>query len=161
VSVQGAAWQRLRYYLSYAFVDATYQTDVTLASVTNPSGVQVRSGDTIPGIPQQNLKFGAEVAVLKNLWVGADVISISGNYLRGDDSNQQTKVSGYTLLTLNARYVPVKHLEIWGRIDNATNAKYATAGAVNWNAFSDPISVQRFVAPGAPIGGWAGVKLRF
>ena len=51
--------------------------------------------------------------------------------------------------------------EIWGRVDNVTNARYATGGAFNWNAFADPISVQRFVAPGAPIGGWGGVKVRF
>jgi iron complex outermembrane receptor protein len=159
--LQGAAWRRLKYHLSYAFVDATYQTSVTLASVTAANGVAVTPGDRIPGIPQQNLKFGAEVAVLDNLWLGADVISVSGSYLRGDDGNQQAKVGGYTLLNLNVRYVPVKFLEIWGRVDNATNASYATSGALNWNAFADPISVQRFVAPGAPIGGWAGVKVRF
>ena len=51
------------------------------------------------------------------------------------------------------RYAPIKYVEIWGRVDNATNASYATAGALNWNAFADPIGVQRFVAPGAPIGG--------
>ena len=45
----------------------------------------------------------AEVAVLPNFRIGADVVSVSGSYLR----------------------------------------------------------VQRFVAPGAPIGSWAGVKLRF
>jgi len=55
----------------------------------------------------------------------------------------------------------IKHLEIWGRVDNATNAHYATAGALNWNGFSDSISVQRFVAAGAPIAGWGGVKVRF
>jgi iron complex outermembrane recepter protein len=159
--VRGSAWKRLTYYLSYAFVDATYQTDVTIASVTDANGVHVRPGDSIPGIPQQNLKAGAEVAALDNLWIGADVISVSGNYLRGDDGNQQAQVSGYTLLSLHARYVPVEFLEIWGRVDNATNARYATAGALNWNAFANPIGVQRFVAPGAPIGGWAGVKLRF
>jgi len=49
----------------------------------------------------------------------------------------------------------------WGRVDNVTNADYATAGARNWNAFADPIGVQRFVAPGAPIGGWGGVKVWF
>ena len=161
VGLQGSAWKRLKYYLSYAFVDATYQTNVTLASVTAANGVQVKPGDSIPGIPQQNLKFGAEVAVLENLWIGADVISVSGSYLRGDDGNQQAKVNGYTLLNLNVRYVPVKFLEIWGRVDNVTNAAYATGGALNWNAFADPIGVQRFVAPGAPIGGWAGVKVRF
>jgi len=159
--LQGSAWKRLKYHLSYAFVDATYQSSVTLASVTDPNGVQVKPGDSIPGVPQQNLKFGAEVAILDNLWLGADVVSVSGNYLRGDDANQQAKVSGYTLLNLSVRYRPVKYLEIWGRVDNVTNANYATAGALNWNAFDDPISVQRFVAPGASIGGWAGVKVRF
>ena len=161
VGLTGSAWKRLKYYLSYAFVDATFQTDTTLASVTEPNGVKVRPGDSIPGIPRQNLKFGAEVAVLDNLWIGADVISVSSSYLRGDDGNQQAKLSGYTLLNLGVRYAPVKYLEIWGRVDNATNARHATSGALNWNAFADPIGVQRFVAPGAPIGGWAGVKVRF
>jgi iron complex outermembrane recepter protein len=93
--------------------------------------------------------------------MGADVISVSGSYLRGDEANHQPKVGGYTVLSLNVRYLPVKFLEIWGRVDNVTNANYATAGALNWNAFADPIGVQRFVAPGAPIGGWGGVKVRF
>lgn len=106
VGLQGSAWKRLKYYLSYAFVDATYQTQVTLASVTDANGVPVKPGDSIPGIPQQNLKFGAEVAVLDNLWIGGDVISVSGNYLRGDDGSQQAKVSGYTALNLNVRYAP-------------------------------------------------------
>ena len=158
---KGSAWKRLKYYLSYAFVDATYQTSATLASVTQPNGVQIQPGDSIPGIPQQNLKFGAEVAVLSNLWIGADVVSVGGSYLRGDDANQQAKLSGYTILNLGIRYAPVKYLEIWGRVDNATNANYATSGALNWNAFADPIGVQRFVAPGAPIGGWGGVKVKF
>jgi outer membrane receptor protein involved in Fe transport len=159
--LQGSAWKRLTYYLSYAVVDATYRTTMTLASVTVANGVPVKPGDSIPGIPQQNLKLGAAVAVLDNLWIGGDVISVSGTYLRGDDGNQQARVSGYTVLNLNVRYAPVKLLEIWGRVDNATNANYATAGALNWNAFAGPIGVQRFVAPGAPIGGWAGVKVRF
>jgi iron complex outermembrane recepter protein len=161
VGLQGSAWKRLTYYLSYAYIDATYQTSVTLASVTALDGVPVKPGDRIPGIPPQNLKFGARVGVLDNFWIGADVISVSGSSLRGDDGNQQPKVSAYTLLGLTVRYVPVTFLEIWGRVDNVTNARYATAGALNWNAFADPISVQRFLAPGAPIGGWGGIKVRF
>ena len=159
--LQGSAWKRLTYYLSYAYIDATYQTSVTLASVTALDGVPVKPGDRIPGIPPQNLKFGAQVGILDNLWVGADVIATSGSYLRGDDNNQQPRLSAYTLLGLNVRYVPFEFLEIWGRIDNVTNARYATAGALNWNAFAAPISVQRFLAPGAPIGGWGGIKVRF
>jgi outer membrane receptor protein involved in Fe transport len=129
--------------------------------VTDPDGVRVKAGDRIPGIPQHNLKIGAEFAVLENLWVGGNVIGASGSYLRGDDGNRLPKVGGYTILNLHARYTPIKHLELWARIDNATNADYATAGALNFNAFADPIAVERFVAPGAPIAGWVGAKVRF
>ena len=44
VGLQGSAWKRLKYYLSYAFVDATYQTNVTLASVTDPNGIHGEAG---------------------------------------------------------------------------------------------------------------------
>jgi len=160
VGLQGR-WKWLRYFLNYAFVDATYQSDETLASVTDPNGVQVKTGDHIPGIPAQNLKLGAEVEILKNLFLSANVIYVSGSYLRGDDGNHQPKLADYTTLNLGVRWVPIKNLELWGRVDNVTNTHYSTAGALNFNAFADPIAVQRFAAPGAPIAGWVGAKVRF
>jgi iron complex outermembrane recepter protein len=160
VGLQGR-WKWLKYFVSYAFIDATYRSDETLASVTDPNGVQVKTGDHIPGIPAQNLKVGAEVEPLKNLFLSANVIYVSGSYLRGDDGNHQPKLPDYTTLNLGVRWVPIKHLEVWGRVDNVTNAHYSTAGALNFNAFADPIAVERFVAPGAPIGGWGGIKVRF
>jgi iron complex outermembrane recepter protein len=155
------AWKRLRYVLSYAYVDATYQSDETLASVTEAGGVRVRAGDRIPGIPAHNVKVGAEVEIVKNVWLGADVIATSGSFLRGDDGNRRAPVDGYAILNLHARYQPIRNVELWARVDNATNAEYETVGALNFNAFASPIAVERFVAPGAPIGGWAGVRLSF
>jgi len=160
LALQGR-WKRLEYFVSYAYIDATYQSDETLSSVTDPNGVSVRSGDHIPGIPAQNLKMGVDVEILKGFFAGANVIYASGSYLRGDDSNQQPKLNGYTTLNLSFRYRPVKHVELWGRVDNVTNAHYATAGALNFKAVADPIAVERFVAPGAPIAGWGGVSVRF
>jgi len=157
----GGAWKRLRYFLSYAYVDATYQSDETLASVIEADGVRIRAGDRIPGIPQHNLKLGVEVEILKDLWIGADVIATSGSFLRGDDGNRRGKADGYGLLNLHARYQPFKHVELWARVDNATDAHYATGGALNFNAFGNSIAVERFVAPGAPIGGWGGVRVTF
>ena len=154
-------WKRLRYFLSYAYVDATYRTDETLASVTAADGVQVRAGDRIPGIPQHNLKLGAEVSISKDLWIGADVIATSGGFLRGDDGNRRTRVDGYGILNLHARYRPIQHVELWARVDNVTNADYETGGALNFNAFGNPIAVERFLAPGPPIAGWAGVRVSF
>lgn len=160
VALQGR-WKRLDYFLNYAYIDATYQSNETLASVTDPNGVRVQTGDHIPGIPAQNLKVGVEAEVLADFFAGANVIYASGSYLRGDDGNNQPKLDGYTTLNLSFRYRPIKHVELWGRIDNVTNAHYATAGALNFNAFANPIAVERFVAPGAPIAGWGGVSVRF
>ena len=157
----GGEWKRLRYSLSYAYVDATYQSDETLASVTEADGVRIRVGDRIPGIPQHNLKLGAEVEILKDLWFGADVIATSGTFLRGDDANRRAKVDGYAILNLHARYRLFPHVELWARVDNATNAHYETGGARNFNAFGNPIAVERFVAPGPPIAGWGGVRVSF
>jgi outer membrane receptor protein involved in Fe transport len=154
-------WKRLEYFVSYAYVDATYESAETLASVTEPSGVAVKPGDRIPGIPRHNLKAGGEVAVLNNLWLGADVIATSGSFLRGDDGNRRAKLDGYGVLNLHVRYQPIKHLELWARVDNVTDTEYATAGALNWNAFANPIAVERFAAPGPPISGWVGVRVQF
>jgi outer membrane receptor protein involved in Fe transport len=154
-------WKRLRYFASYTYTDATYETNTTLSSVTDTDGVPVRRGDRIPGIPQHGLKVGAEVALLRSLWLGGDVIATSGSVLRGDEANRHATLHGYAVLNLHARWQPIKHVEVWGRIDNVTDADYETAGALNFNAFADPIAVERFAAPGAPIAGYAGVRVRF
>jgi iron complex outermembrane recepter protein len=160
VGLQGR-WKPFGYFVNYSYIDATYQSSETLASVTDPNGVRVRRGDHIPGIPAHNLKVGAEVEIVKDFFAGANVIYASGSYLRGDDGNNQPRLDGYSTLNLAFRYAPIKRLELWGRVDNVTNARYSTAGALNFNAFTDSIAVERFVAPGAPIAGWVGAKVRF
>lgn len=153
--------KKLNYFLSYAFVDATYESAETLASFVDAAGVPVEEGDSIPGIPQHNFRVGAEYEVYTNFWLGGDVIAASSTYLRGDDGNNLPEVDGYAILNLQARYAPSKHFELWGRIDNVTDADYETAGIRNFNAFADPIAEERFLAPGAPLAGWFGVKARF
>lgn len=152
---------KLNYFVSYAFVDATYESEETLASFVDAAGVPVEEGDRIPGIPQHNVKVGAEYEVFNNFWLGGNVIAASSNYLRGDDGNNLPEVDGYAILNLQARYAPSKHFELWGRIDNVTDADYETTGTRNFNAFADPIAEERFLAPGAPLAGWFGVKARF
>src|SRR5262249_11938156 len=70
-SIHGGAWKRLTYSASYAFIDATYQSSVTLASVTDANGIPVQPGDRIPGIPRHSLKVGAEVGLLDSVWGGS------------------------------------------------------------------------------------------
>jgi outer membrane receptor protein involved in Fe transport len=155
-------WKAVDWFVNYGYVDATFQSNETLASVVEPDGVQVEKGDRVPGIPEHNLKFGADWNVIPDWWwVGGSVVYASDQFLRGDEGNNFDTVDDYTVLNLRTRVKLTEYAEVWGRIDNVTNADYATGGARNFNAFSDPVAEERFLAVGAPIAGWVGIKLRF
>lgn len=159
------AWDRFSYFLNYSYIKATFEDNITLASVINAAGQAVRSGNSIPGIPEHTLKFGLGYEVFKNFFVGSDVFVSSGSYLRGDESNSLPRTDAYATWDLNARYV-YKQFEFWARVENVLNAKYQTAGIVNFNAsanliFNDAIGVERFAAPGQPIAAFFGVKYSF
>ncbi|MBO0883647.1 MAG: TonB-dependent receptor, partial [Mycobacterium sp.] len=70
---------RWKVYANYTFVDATYQTALTLQSPFNPFSnpntgtVNVTPGDHIPGIPAHRFKLGAEYQVTDAWKIGADL----------------------------------------------------------------------------------------
>ena len=154
-------WESVHWSVNYGFVDATYESDETLASVVEPDGIQVQEGDRIPGIPEHNLKAGVDWAILPKWSVGGTLIYASDQFLRGDDSNELDTVDDSAIVNLRTRFHPWKHVEVWARIDNLFDSDYETGGTRNFNAFADPIAEERFLAPGAPRAGWVGVKLRF
>src|SRR5262249_33511224 len=76
---------RLTAYVSYALVAATFDADITLPSPSNPladaaGDIQVRRGDTLPGIPRHRVKFGAEYVVADGLTLGGDVQVMSSQF---------------------------------------------------------------------------------
>ena len=154
-------WESVHWSVNYGFVDATYESAETLASVVEPDGIQVQEGDRIPGIPEHNLKAGADWAIFPKWSVGGTLIYASDQFLRGDDSNELDTVDDYAIVNLRTRFDPWEHVELWARIDNLFDSDYETGGIRNFNAFSDPIAEERFLAPGTPRAGWIGVKLRF
>ncbi|MGQ0621473.1 MAG: TonB-dependent receptor [Panacagrimonas sp.] len=156
-----AGWGRLDVYASYAFIDATYESAVTLASFVEAAGTEVEPGDRLPGIARHNLRLGADYALLESVSVGADFSATGKTYLRGDDGNDLPQLDAYAIINLRVRYEPTPHFELWGRLDNAADTDFETAGTRNFNAFADPIEEERFLAPGAPRAGWVGVKARF
>lgn len=156
-----ATWERTELYANYAFVEATYESAVTLASFVEAEGTQVDPGDRLPGIPRHSLRLGADYTLLPSLSVGGDLSATGKTYLRGDESNELDQLDAYAVINLRLRYEPNPHLEFWGRVDNVADTEFETAGTRNFNAFADPIEEERFLAPGAPRAGWVGVKARF
>jgi len=158
------ATKRLAWYANYSYIDATFGSEERLASVVNPEGLYVKSGDTIPAIPKHNVKLGLDVAATKQLSIGANMTHASGSYMRGDESNQLDKTSSYTVFNVNARFAVTDNIQFWLKVDNVFDKEYNTAGIRNFNAFpagGGEIEEERFVAPGAPRLAWVGMKVNF
>jgi iron complex outermembrane receptor protein len=165
-------------YANYSFVQATFQSPLTVPSPSNPyqdalGDLQVVPGDHLPGIPDHRLKLGADYEVLAHWTVGATLNLVSSFYYVGDESNQLSAIPGYTTVNLHGTYKPVAHLEVFASINNLLNRKYAT-----WGILSDPTGVgapgvpadgvtngpgvdNRFLSPSAPFQAFAGLRMTF
>lgn len=165
-SLSGTALdRRLKWFANYTFLDATYLTSFVENSVNHPDAdsdglIAVNKGDQIPGLPRNNLKFGADFALTQAISIGADVIATSGQYLRGDEANLLGKTAGYALLNVRANYAINAHLSIFARADNIFDRHFYTFGTLG-----DPTTVyptfedSRFFGPGQPRAAWIGFKV--
>lgn len=165
-------------YAGYNFVDATFQSHVTLPSPNNPLNVDgdddftidVRPGDRLPGVPAHKFKAGFDYGLTSRWRVGADLIAASNQIFFGDESNQNTPLGGYAKVNLHTSYDVTDNIEIYGLIDNLFDAHYGVYGtyfdyedtndsgaALGSIVFTDA----RTIIPAPPITAYGGVKVRF
>ncbi len=174
------SWNRWTAYANYTFVDATYQSNLTLSSPRNPlatvdpvlgSIVNVVPGNHIPGIPAHRFKLGGEYAVTDAWKLGADLNYVGSQYLLHDDSNLNPKVPAYWVMNLHTSYQVTKNVEVFGLVQNLFNQRYysagtffstagfnnSTPGGTNLFTFNDP----RTFLPGMPLAAYAGIRATF
>ncbi len=159
----------LQLYASWALVDARFLDPLTLNSrspfADADGNIQVMPGNRIPAIPRNRVKFGADYSVTDAFKVGGDALFVASQYYAGDESNQAVRLPGYTVFNLHASYQINKTYQIYGRIDNIFDNRYATYGTffqrddvpnfANGGAeFTDP----RTVTPARPRAFYAGLK---
>jgi iron complex outermembrane receptor protein len=167
---------RWHVYANYTFIDATYQSAMTLQSPNNPAAaadgtIQVVPGDHIPALPSQRFKAGFEHHVTDAFTVGADLNIVGSQYLLHDDSNQNPKVPNYWTVNVHTSYQLNEHVQLYGLIQNLFDQHYYsigtfwnnagfnsnTFGASNFLALSDP----RTFVPGMPFAAYGGIKATF
>jgi outer membrane receptor protein involved in Fe transport len=163
---------------NYGYIDATFESALTLNSPANsssdPTGdIQVSPGNKVPGIPEHSIKLRLEYDFTEAVSVGTNVMYLSSQYARGDENNQDAngKIPGYTLVNLDARYQHNKRLMFFGRITNLFDQEYETLGVLGENFFNGPgrtfdanpvnVTDEQFRSTGAPRGIWVGVKYDF
>jgi outer membrane receptor protein involved in Fe transport len=158
LGLSGLVLDTLNWYLSYGFVDATYQTTAVLSNALGSE--TVTPGSRIPSIPQNTLKFGSEYEIFHNLFFGGDLQYVSSQYARGDDQNIYPQIPSYTVVNLNTRYVINKHVELFAMGRNIFDNHYASFGQLGQNFFQNN-QTTTFMGPGAPATGYAGVRIHW
>jgi len=169
-------WDRWNAYANYTYIDATYQTALTLQSPNNPfansnGNIFVVPGDHIPAIPDYRFKVGAEYQITDAWKVGADLNVIGSQYLIHDDANQNPTVPPYWVVNMHTSYQLTKNIELFGVVQNLFNQHYysagtfvstagftsSTPGASPFLALNDP----RTYLPGMPLAIYGGLKVKF
>jgi iron complex outermembrane recepter protein len=158
-------------YFAYSHIDASYQTTFTEASGDNPAAdpdgnVTVNRGNKLPGIPANQVKFGAYFKVTPGWTIGGVGIAASNAYLFGDEANLTPKLPGYFTLNLSTTYQVNKNVQVFAWANNITNTRYYTFGTfaptssvylVEAPNATDP----RSYSPAAPASVFGGVRITF
>jgi outer membrane receptor protein involved in Fe transport len=169
-SLKSSRWQMRA---SYAFIDARFLDSLLLQSnspFADPTtgNIQVSPGNIIPTIPRHRIKASFDYSVTDAFKVGGDALWVSSQYFFGDDSNQAPQLPSYAVFSAHASYQIDKTYQIYGRVDNIFDNRYATYGnffetdaipnfANGGNPFTDP----RSLAPARPRAFYAGLKATF
>lgn len=163
----------------YTRLAATYRSPTCIVSEANSSAetsanctgndeIEVRSGDRLPGIPQNLLKLDLGWRVLPALRLGANLQAQSATFVRGNENNRHQsdgvdfngsgRSPGFAILNLQANWNLGSGWNLLGKVHNVLDRRYNTGGMLGENAFDAAGTLQgpddwrdeQFVAPGAP-----------
>jgi len=161
----------LHAYFGYSYTDATFQSGFVESAGSNPLGdvngnLTIVPGDRLPGIPANQMKFGASYQVIEPWIVGLSGIYQSGQYLFGDESDLNPRLPGFTTVNVRTSYQITPNFQLFGRIENVTDARYYTYGTFAptnsvYLAQAPYATNPRSYSPAAPIGWFAGARVTF
>jgi len=166
ISYRNAKWL---VYAGYNYVDATFQSSLTLNSPNNPLNpapgshfvTEVHPGDRLPGIPAHKFKAGVDYRIADVWRAGVSLLAASNQVFFGDEANLNARLPGYAIVGIHTSYDLTKNMQVYGIINNLLDKHYATYGTyfdiTSVSGFSDP----RTVVPAQPFAAYAGLKVRF
>jgi outer membrane receptor protein involved in Fe transport len=159
-------------YASYTFVDARFRDPLQLASnspFADANGnILVFPGDQLPAVPRHRFKAGVDVNVTEKLKIGGDALVVSSQYFVGDESNQFPKLPGYAVFNAHASFQVDKNFQLYARVDNIFDSRYATFGTFfdtaavpNFANGGAPFTDPRTLAPARPRAVYGGMRITF
>jgi len=157
--------------VSYSYIDATFESPISLSSPNNPAAdangnIQVQPGNRLPGIPKNRLKLDTDYAVTDKWSIGGNLIFETSQFFFGDSSNQNAPLAGFFLVNLRSSYQVTDNVEAFVLVENLFDRKYSTFG-IYGDVTKTPLpgvdnpSDPRFISVGPPLAAFGGVRIRF
>jgi outer membrane receptor for Fe3+-dicitrate len=181
----GGKLAALKWHASYSLVDATYRSSFELNAGANSTAdangnILVVPGNRLPLTPRNTGRLRLDYAVTGNWDVGATLIATSGSFLHGNENNANQpdgvtvlgsgQIGGYCVVNLDTTYRLGRLTEVFVKVANVLDRKYATAGFLTHSAFDasgsfrpDPNTWvgENSVSPAQPFAVWAGVRVHW
>ncbi|WP_114325789.1 TonB-dependent receptor [Candidatus Colwellia aromaticivorans] len=153
---------------SYNYLKATFESPFVSFSPVNPLGAnrQVSPGDVIPGQPQHQFKLHADWQINQDISVGTELLYSSDSYYRGDEANENKKISAYSLVNVYFSYQITSQLNLSAKVDNVFDHQYETFGTYGeadevLEDFYPDVEEPYFVGPARPRSFSVGVNYKF
>ena len=185
---------RFKWSSSYSYIRATYDSDFNLLSGSNSSAIdnviEVKKGNRMPSIPEQQFKLRAQFDVTPKWSIGTNLVYFSDQYVMGNENNKHQagaagclnnntgslrnndiacgsgKIGDYTVVNLDSQYNFGGGWKAFAKAINIFDNDYYVAGRLAETmfdasgAYNDEIK-SRGVIPGAPRAAWIGVRYEF
>ncbi|MBS0579245.1 MAG: TonB-dependent receptor [Proteobacteria bacterium] len=181
----GGKLAALTWRASYSFIDATYRSSFALSAEGNSTAdangnIRVTAGDRIPLVPRNTARLRLDFALTADWDAGASVVATSGSYLHGNENNANQPdgaqvqgsgtIGGYCVVNMDTTYRLGKRADVFMKVMNVLDRRYATAGFLTGSAFNADGSFRpdpntwtsgNSVSPAQPFAVWAGVRVHW
>jgi iron complex outermembrane receptor protein len=163
---------RLTASLSLAWTDATFETPLILNAPDNPFAdadgrIAVMPGDRLPGVARYKAKAAAGYQITDRWSADVAVVHQAGQYLFGDESNDNPRTDDFTLVNLATRFDVTERVQLFGSVENLFDTKYETFGTfspvdeVPIDEIPGGVATNpRALSPGAPFSAYIGLRFR-
>jgi outer membrane receptor protein involved in Fe transport len=163
LTVNSERWQ---WYFNYSYLHASYDGKFFSSTANHPQAVDgkllVESGNRLPALPAHSAKMGLQYQLSQRWQLSLETLANSGQYLRGDEANQDKKTAGYGLLNISSRYQLNDAITLRFKVDNLFGKRYESFGLYGE---ADEVLEDleddngRFLGPGAPRQYWLSLAL--
>ncbi len=149
--------------------------------------IEIEPGNQMPLIPRHMMKVFGDVRVSSRITVHANLVSVGSSYARGNENNAHEPdgvyylgdgtVDGYAVMNLGVQVNVRRNVELLGQFNNLFDSEYSTAALLGPAGITPtgnyvarpfaavngefPLYRSTFLAPGAPLRAWGGIRVRF